>query len=249
MTDTSDKAARAGWTPKKSIDPISRRAKARKVVALIRRWTELEGKRVLDVGTGGGANATIMAEAVGPSGEVHGVDVEDLRIVEEGYTFQLVSGTKLPFEDGYFDVAVSSHVIEHVGTRADQRSHLEELRRVLTHDGNLYLATPNRWSVIEPHFKLPLLSWLPRPLRTPYLKVTRRGRIYDVDPLGPRELPRMMAETGFDAVDQTYDAMQAMLETESPTGPKGWVLRAPKPIVSLARPLSPTFLYRGIAHR
>ena len=68
-------------------------------------------------------------------------------------------------DDGSFDVVVSNHVVEHVGDREAQRTHLAELRRVLAADGLGYLATPTRWALVEPHFTVPLLSWPPRPLR------------------------------------------------------------------------------------
>jgi SAM-dependent methyltransferase len=242
-----DTAAFQGWRPQKSIDHVSRRAKAQKVVALLEAWTPLEGKRVLDVGTGGGATAAALADAVGPSGDVVGVDVVDLRIVRDGYHFEVVSGTALPFPDSSFDIAVSSHVIEHVGGRVEQRIHLNELRRVLVPNGNLYLATPNRWALLEPHFRLPLLTWLPRGWRTPYVRATRRGKVCDVDPLGPRELRNQLGAAAFDVVDQTYDAMRVMLRTESIRGPRSWALRLPPAIVGMLKPLVPTYVFRGIA--
>ena len=66
-------------------------------------------------------------------------------------------GRTLPFADSAFDIAYSNAVIEHVGTRDDQRRFLAELFRV-SHRG--YLTTPNKYFPIELHTRLPLLHLL-----------------------------------------------------------------------------------------
>ena len=77
------------------------------------------------------------------------VDVVDERISDNGYAFQQVSGTQLPFPDQQFDVVISNHVIEHVGEREQKLEHLTEIARVLRPDGMDYLAVPNRWRLVE----------------------------------------------------------------------------------------------------
>src|SRR3546814_5478078 len=72
----------------------------------------------------------------------------------EGYAFQVVDGTTLPYSNDTFDIVVSNHVIEHVGNADAQRHHLDEIRRVLAPDGVVYFAAPNRWRLVEPHFRL-----------------------------------------------------------------------------------------------
>src|SRR5207237_9624421 len=78
------------------------------------------------------------------------------------------------------DVVVSNHVFEHVGGRNEQLRDLQEVLRVLRPDGFAYLATPNRWGLLEPHYRLPFLSWLPARAANAYLRATRRGDIHDV---------------------------------------------------------------------
>ncbi|WP_205371032.1 hypothetical protein [Thermoleptolyngbya sp. PKUAC-SCTB121] len=53
---------------------------------------------------------------------------------------------------------VSFAVIEHVGSRAQQRAFVQELCRV---GKQVYIATPNRWYPVEFHTILPLIHWLP----------------------------------------------------------------------------------------
>ena len=58
--------------------------------------------------------------------------IEDASCLETQYpglTFIRTAGTDLPFEDAEFDIAFSSGVIEHAGTRRQQQMFLAELLR------------------------------------------------------------------------------------------------------------------------
>jgi ubiquinone/menaquinone biosynthesis C-methylase UbiE len=161
--------------PHAILDGDSRRLKAQKIARLVESARPLRGARLLDIGAGSGYIASNLREFVGAEGEVWAVDVNDQRRTNEGYRFKPVTGTELPFEDDSFDVVLSNHVIEHVGDRAAQLHHLGEIRRVLAPGGVCYLAVPNRWGLVEPHFRLPFLSWIPAGLRDP-ASATRRPR-------------------------------------------------------------------------
>lgn len=221
-----------GWKPKQSLDRESRRAKAAKIAALVERRRPLEGADLLEIGTGGGIIASLLAERVGPAGCVRSVDVDDLRTVTDGYEFRLVKGVELPFEDGRFDVVVSNHTIEHVGGPDTQLVHLREIARVLRPEGVGYLASPTRWAVIEPHFKVPLLSWLPPGLRTRALRLSRRGALYDISPRTRPELVALVEEAGLHATDVTVEALRATAEIEpgrlgrAAAALPDWMLRA-----------------------
>jgi ubiquinone/menaquinone biosynthesis C-methylase UbiE len=223
-----------------SLDLAARGRKAAKVRALLAEVVDLSGARVLEVGTGSGAIAASLVDAVGPTGRVEAVDVVDERVVTDGVHFTRVEGTEVPFEDGSFDVVISNHVIEHVGDRSEQLRHLRELRRVLRPGGWAYLAMPNRWRVVEPHFKLPLLSWLPRRLRSGYVRLAGRGERYDCDPMSRRELRVLVAEAGLEAHDRTVDAVRVVRRVETPRGLSRVALAAPSSLIALGRPLVPT---------
>ncbi len=223
-----------------SLDLAARGRKAAKVRALLAEVVDLQGARVLEVGTGSGAIAASLVDAVGPTGQVQAIDVVDERVVTEGVRFTRVEGTEVPFEDESFDVVISNHVIEHVGDRAEQLHHLRELRRVLRPGGWAYLAMPNRWRVVEPHFKLPLLSWLPPRLRSGYVRLARRGERYDCDPMSRRQLQALVAEAGLEAHDRTVDAVRVVRRVESPRGLSRMALAAPASLIALGRPLVPT---------
>ena len=100
----------------------------------------VRGYRVLDIGCGNGDISAYFAL----NNEQYGVDVSDRRRVKNStFDFSIVTSEALPFDDGFFDVVISHHVIEHVN---DQKLHLREIHRVLKSDGSAYLATPNRTS-------------------------------------------------------------------------------------------------------
>jgi SAM-dependent methyltransferase len=229
-----------------SFDLDARERKAAKVVELLELHVGLAGARVLEIGTGSGVIASSLARRVGPDGAVEAVDVVDERIVRD-VPFRQVAGTALPFADGAFDVVVTNHVIEHVGDRDDQLVHLREIARVLRPRGWLYLATPSRWALVEPHFKLPLLSWLPRRLRSTYVRATGRGRHYDCDPLSRRELRALAEVAGLHAEERTEEAVAVMREVEDRRGVGGLLLGLPSPVLRAARPALPTVIV--LCHR
>lgn len=201
--------------PHASLERDSRLRKAAKIASIVSARKAFADNHVLEIGTGAGVMAGYFSGLVGPNGKVTATDVHDQRQVREGYDFFPVAGIDLPFPDQSFDIVIYNHVIEHVGDRTAQRRHLAEIGRVLKDDGILYIAAPNRWALIEPHFRLALLSWLPRALRSPYVRLARRGQQYDCDPLSLSELKAMLAHSGFDCEPCAADAVAAMAQFES----------------------------------
>jgi len=78
---------------------------------------------------------------------------------------ELVNGSalQLPFSNHSFNLIIIQDVIEHLTNTADLYS---EVKRILKTNGNIYLSTPNKFSVFnflsDPHFGLPVLSLLKR---------------------------------------------------------------------------------------
>ncbi len=250
--DLIDQAAEVAATPRRDatthavLDVPSRRAKAAKLIAVIERTCPLRGARLLDIGTGSGTIAADLAAAAGPDGSVTSVDVTDVRVTRDGYEFVRFDGERLPFDDAGFDVVVSNHVIEHVGDREAQRRHLREIARVLVDGGTAYVAVPHRWQLVENHYRLPLLGWLPRRAADAYMRGARRGERYDCRPLGRRELLTLLTDAGFDARDATGDLVDVTAEQRA--GAAGRALAAaPWLRVALRGPLLPTIV--GVGRR
>jgi SAM-dependent methyltransferase len=110
------------------------------------------GKRVLDYGCGSGYGSAFIADG---AASVVGVDVADDAIRYARATFARANldfrtidpSAPLPFPDGSFDVVLSFQVFEHV---TDTDHYLREVRRVLTPNGRLVLATPDRSTRLLP---------------------------------------------------------------------------------------------------
>jgi SAM-dependent methyltransferase len=225
------------------LDLASRKQKGEKIEHLL----ELGGtfpKRLLEIGTGSGGIAHYFATQTTGRFTVEAVDVTDSRQVRDGYGFRLVSSTTLPFDAASFDIVLTNHVIEHVGDRAAQLEHLVEVARVLKPDGVAYLAVPNRWMLVEPHYKVAFLSWLPHSWRSNYLRLLRKGSFYDCEPLQLHEVEALAEEARLVASNRSVAAFRAVIAIE---GDKGWLARRMAALsdatLNRLAPIIPTHIY------
>jgi arsenite methyltransferase len=108
---------------------------------------DLEGARVLDLGSGSGMDSFVASLLTGPSGSVIGLDMTDSqRAKAEGLrqrdgvrNVTYVKGyvDAAPFEDGSFDVIISNGVIN---LAVDKPQVFREIARLLRSGGKLALA-------------------------------------------------------------------------------------------------------------
>lgn len=158
------------------LETSSRIRKAQKIQAIVEHSKDLSKSKVLDIGTGSGHIAHELAKR---AKKVVSVDLVDERKEKSGYEFHVVKDESLPFDDETFDVVVTNHVVEHT---PNQKKHLTEVYRVLKPGGVIYLATPNKLWLTDPHYKLPFISWMPRPVSSQYLNIMQRAK-WDIYPL------------------------------------------------------------------
>jgi demethylmenaquinone methyltransferase/2-methoxy-6-polyprenyl-1,4-benzoquinol methylase len=104
-----------------------------------------EGDRVLDVCTGTGSFATLIAQQVGPTGSVTGADfcAEMLNVARKKYgsrranlSFILSDAKRLPFGDNTFDAVTVAFGMRNI---PDTALALQELKRVLK-PGGIFLC-------------------------------------------------------------------------------------------------------------
>lgn len=226
-------------------DRTSRVFKAQKVIAIIGLRRFLCCRRILEVGCGSGLIASTLAGMGNSDVTVDAVDVIDNRVEKDGYNFSLVQGTSLPFDDGVFDLVITNHVIEHVGHEQAQLAHLAEVMRVTADDGTIYFAAPNKWRLVEPHYRLPLLSWFPASVSDTYLRLARRAEYYDCFPRSRRHYIRLFETTGLEYEDRTVAALRQTLALEHPAYIATKIVNTACPdwLLDLGRPVVPTLIF------
>ena len=156
-----------------------------------------EGLRVLDVGCGPGTITLDLAEAVGPSGEVTGIEnvaapLEHARrtAAERGDArtrFELADVMGLPYADASFDVVHAHQVLQHL---TDPIAALREMRRV-TRPGGIVAVRDADYSG---------MTWFPQSngldeWRELYHEVTQAN---EADANAGRKLLSWVREAGFD---------------------------------------------------
>ncbi len=74
------------------------------------------------------------------------------------FSFEIYDGSVIPRPDGYYDLLLCNSVLEHVPL--EQRAALSaEMARV---GRQLFVQTPAKGFLIDPHFIMPLVHWVPR---------------------------------------------------------------------------------------
>ena len=115
--------------------------------------------------------------------------------------------------------------------------------RVLDRGGVCYLAVPNKWVLLEPHFRLPFLSWIPERLRDPYVRAARRGERYDCNLPTRGRAAALFRAAGFDHEEVTVPAMRVLNELEEPSLPVRALCGAPEPVLRMLLPVNPTMIF------
>jgi SAM-dependent methyltransferase len=161
------------------LDSESRRAKASKILAILEHFLgrKLGSDRVVDVGCSAGL---ILASVTSDGGSATGVDIDEPGLAKAREQFPETSfvradSEQLPFRPRSVDVLLCNQVYEHV---VSSERLFDEIKRVLAPSGVAYLGLGNRRRLVEPHYGLPFLSWLPNSLADRYVRLTHRGTGY-----------------------------------------------------------------------
>lgn len=128
--------------------------------------------RILDIG----GTARFWKALPGLYGH-HNVEITVVNLDAQAHddaNLRLRSGNacRLDYPDMSFDVVHSNSVIEHVGRWPQMVEMAPEIRRLAP---RYFVQTPNMWFPVEPHFKLPLVHWLPEQARVALLSRSRKA--------------------------------------------------------------------------
>lgn len=152
----------------------TREVKAQKILKILReQGFPLSRSSMADIGCSRGH---ITQRLAAEFAFVVGLDLDN-EVPPGGRTFHYVQadGCFLPLASSAFDVVLANHVLEHVSSAERM---LDEVWRVLRPGGICYLACPNRLTLVEPHYRLPFLSWLPPAIADRYVRWCGRGEKY-----------------------------------------------------------------------
>ncbi len=138
----------------------------------------INGYRILEIGSGTGGLGIALSLA---GTKVFGIEPSYFGVtasVERAKRYPDLSAyfcvgkaESLPFRNGFFDLIVSSAVLEHVG---DIEEAIREMHRVLKPDGKIYHEIPNYLFPVEPHYKMLWFPLMPKSLGRIYAKL--RGK-------------------------------------------------------------------------
>jgi 2-polyprenyl-3-methyl-5-hydroxy-6-metoxy-1,4-benzoquinol methylase len=226
------------------LDEESRRAKAAKIAAIIQHFrgrSSLDGLEVLDVGCSGGIVADELhrqgARMIGLDIDIPGLSKAHARFADSA-SFVCADSERMPLAEASVDVVICNHVYEHV---VDPERLFAELRRVVRPDGLLYLGLGNRLGVIEPHYRLPFLSWLPRPLAHRYVRIFGQADHYHEAFRTWSGLKRLCA--GLEVWDYTYAVLSDPQTFAAGDVVPRWAAKVPAWLLKAARPLVPTYIW------
>lgn len=154
----------------------------------------IRGRSVLDLGAGlGGLSEELVLNGAHVTALEPGAAWAALttrRVERHGREFQLLNGfgESIPLPGESMDLIVSLQVLEHVKSPSQV---LAEVWRVLRPGGHFFLACENYLAFWEPHYQLPWLPLLPKPLGKVYLRLLGRS---------PRFLEESITYTTFPGV-------------------------------------------------
>lgn len=193
-----------------------RRRKARTMLCVLERTlgSRMQEVRALNLGCSTG----IIDETIAPHVRaMTGVDIDEPAValakaarVGTNLEFAVEDAMQLSFPEHSFDVVICSQVYEHV---PDPHRMMSEIHRVLKPGGMCYFAATNRWSVMEKHYHLPFLSWLPPRLADAYVRLLGKGDAYYERHLGPGPLRALVKQ--FRQEDWTGRILAAPREFEA----------------------------------
>jgi 2-polyprenyl-3-methyl-5-hydroxy-6-metoxy-1,4-benzoquinol methylase len=227
-------------------DEQGRRRKAAKMAAVLEhflRVPDLSGLRLLDVGCSTGY---VTDELARRGAEVVGIDIDEpglaraKQVVGDRAALIACSADAVPLPSASFDVIVFNHVYEHV---PDPDAVMDEIRRLLKPNGVVYLAFGNKLGIIEPHYRLPFLSWLPKGVAHKYVRRAGKADEYYETFRTKSKLRRMAHD--LTVWDYTFTILNEPDRFAADDLVPRWLRNLPPAAWRALAPIVPTFVWIG----
>ncbi|WP_051114326.1 class I SAM-dependent methyltransferase [Methylobacter marinus] len=133
----------------------------------------------LDIGCSGGFFTTAIApyfdNVIGLDIDMNALKLAEKAKTKKNITYIAGDSLNIPFPDDSVDLVICNHVYEHV---PDPAKMFRDIHRVLKKNGVCYLGAASRLTIIEPHYHLPFLSWLPKKIAHLYMRIFNKGDYY-----------------------------------------------------------------------
>jgi len=189
-------------------DTKSREIKANKTILILKNYLkDVSNLKLLDIGCSTGIMTKEYAKHFS---EVTGVDIDSqaIKYASRKYKFDNLIFKETPieentFNDQIFDVITCSHIYEHVPSDINLMS---EIFRLLKPGGVCYFAAGNRFQIIEPHYKLPFLSYFPKSISNLYIRLFTKEKEYYETHKSLKNLKKLVNK--FEIIDYTLDVLK-----------------------------------------
>ncbi|MDD4902445.1 MAG: class I SAM-dependent methyltransferase [Patescibacteria group bacterium] len=164
--------------------PAGEKMAGEELLPVIGRYRSAGNLKILEVGCGYGRNIAALSgikDSEYSGCDISAADLEQAkkRAEELGRNnielFLQPDKNKLPFAANQFDLAVLWQVLEHVPTRAEKKSLLAEVSRVVKNNGLVLVETPNFFFPVDYHdTNLPLANYFPASWRAWLIRRIRK---------------------------------------------------------------------------
>jgi 2-polyprenyl-3-methyl-5-hydroxy-6-metoxy-1,4-benzoquinol methylase len=161
-------------------DIEGRTQKFEKIISVIQDFhPRTQSLNCLDIGCSSGIITSLLGDhfqmSIGMDIDQEAIQYAQNHSLSPHVQFLIADSMALSFRNNSIDVIVCNHIYEHVPC-ADKM--MDEIYRVLKEEGFCYFSAGNKYMVIEGHWGLPFLSWVPKSLAHLYLKMTGKGDFY-----------------------------------------------------------------------
>lgn len=223
--------------------------KAKKVLAVLTDYLAGTGKSpadlsLLDIGCSTGfmtrSYGKVFASVVGIDIDQDAVGYAKKNNGSDNVSFSVGDSMALEYENESFDCVTCTHIYEHV---PDAGRLMAEVYRVLRPGGCCYFAAGNRFTLIEPHYRLPLLSAVPKIVGNIYVRSAGRADHYYENLLSLWGLKKLVQD--FEMLDYTprIIADPARYHATNLIRPGSIKHRMGLPILRIAYWLCPTYIW------